>query len=123
MTEYYEKTPPTCVVSILGTEYNVYLNVRENDDAILKEADGYTDKTSHKIVIADKNAESDLDDYAAHMKKVLRHEIIHAFLFESGLGACAVWQTDEQEHPEQLVDWMVVQFPKMLKAFQTVGAL
>lgn len=123
MTEYYEKTQPTCMVSILGTEYSVYLYVSERDDVILKEADGYTDKTSHKIVIADKNVESDLDDYAAHTKNVLRHEIIHAFLFESGLGSCAIWHTDDQEHPEQLVDWMAAQFPKILKAFQTVGAL
>ena len=120
---YYDDKAPTCTVSVLGTEYRVYMCVNESDDEILKSADGYTDKTSHKIVLADKGIESDLDDYSAHVKKVLRHELIHAFLFESGLGACAAWHEGDDEHPEQMVDWIAFQFPKILKAFQTVGAI
>ena len=119
---YYDDKAPTCTVDVLGTEYRLYLYVKDTDDEILKSADGYTDKTSHKIVIADKGIESDLDDYMAHVKKVMRHELIHAFLFESGLGACAAWHEGD-EHPEQMVDWIAFQFPKILKAFQTVGAL
>ena len=42
---------------------------------------------------------------------------------ESGLGADAAWYVVGQEHPEQTVDWLARQFPKMIKAFQTVGAL
>lgn len=120
---YYDHKAPTCTVNVLGTEYRLYLYVKEADDEILRDADGYTDKTSHKIVIADKGIDSDLDDYMAHVKKVMRHELIHAFLFESGLGACAAWHENDDEHPEQMVDWIAIQFPKILKAFQTVGAL
>lgn len=120
---YYDDKAPTCTVDVLGTEYRVYMGVKEADDEILRDADGYTDKTSHKIVIADKLKDTDLDDYGAYVKKVLRHELVHAFLFESGLGASAVWIEEENEHPEQMVDWIAFQFPKMVKAFQTVGAL
>ena len=122
MSNYDDKVP-TCTVDVLGTEYRVYMGVREADDEILRDADGYTDKTSHKIVIADKLKDTDLDDYGAYVKKVLRHELVHAFLFESGLGGCAAWHKDDDEHPEQMVDWIAFQFPKILKAFQTVGAL
>ena len=46
-------------------------------------------------------------------KKTLRHEIIHAFMFESGLDECSTWGVDES-----LIDWIALQFPKMLKAFE-----
>lgn len=51
-------------------------------------------------------------------KKVLRHEIIHAFFGESGLRSCSEYAEDEE-----LVDWIAIQFPKILKAFEQVGAL
>lgn len=123
MQEYYRITAPTCKVDVLGTEYMIYLDVPVDADDVLKDADGYTDKSNHKIVIADRIKESDLDDYVGYRKKVIRHELVHAFLFESGLGANAVWKADGEEHPEMMVDWIAAQFPKLIKAYQVVGAL
>lgn len=120
---YYNKNMPTCKVDVLGTEYNLFLGVPESEDENLKNYSGYCDKTSHKIVVADKPQDCNLDDYISYRKQVMRHELIHAFMFESGLGGDSVWHVDGQEHPEQTVDWIARQFPKMLKAFQTVGAL
>lgn len=120
---YYDKTGATCVVSVLGTDYRIFLDVPEAEDPILKECAGYCDKTSHRIVVCKKEADADLDDDAQYRKQILRHELIHAFLFESGLGGDAAWYIEGQEHPEQTVDWIARQFPKMLKAFQQVGAL
>lgn len=55
-------------------------------------------------------------------KKVLRHEVIHGFLYESGLwnnsGNVEAWGRSEE-----ITDWIAIQFPKMLKAFQEVGCL
>lgn len=45
--------------------------------------------------------------------EVCRHEIIHAFLFESGL-------IDECSD-EQLVNYLAMQIPKMLKVFQELN--
>lgn len=120
---YYDRTGATCVVSVLGTDYRIFLDVPEAEDPILKECAGYCDKTSHRIAVCEKAAGANLDDYARYRKRVIRHELIHAFLFESGLGGDAAWHIEGQEHPEQTVDWIARQFPKMLEAFQQVGAL
>lgn len=120
---YFEDKSPDCVVSVLGTDYRIFLDVPEAEDSILKECAGYCDKTSHQIAVCAKEADANLDDDAQYRKRILRHELVHAFLFESGLGGDAAWCVPGQEHPEQTVDWIARQFPKMLKAFQQVGAL
>ena len=120
---YYDRTGATCVVSVLGTDYRIFLDVPEAEDPILKECSGYCDKTSHRIAVCAKGPDANLDDDLQYRKQILRHELIHAFLFESGLGGDAAWHIRGQEHPEQTVDWIAQQFPKMLKAFQQVGAL
>lgn len=123
LMSYYDRTGATCVLSVLGEDYRIFLDVPETEDPILKECSGYCDKTSRRIAVCAKESDANLDDDTRYRKRVLRHEIIHAFLFESGLGADAPWQVSGQEHPEMVVDWMARQFPKLLKAFQTVGAL
>ena len=121
---YYDDKAPTCTVDVLGTEYSLYLDVPEDEDEILQTNAGYCDDTSHIIAICREEPEDDIDDFASYQKRIMRHEIIHAFMFESGLGGDAVWHNiDRQKHPEQTVDWFARQFPKILKAFQTVGAL
>ena len=120
---YYDNKAATCKVSVLGTEYSLYLDVSPEDDPLLEDMNGYCDKTVKRIVVADRAKDSDLADWMDYRKTVMRHELIHAFLFESGLGCDSVWHVEGQEHPEQTVDWIARQFPKILKAFQTVGAL
>jgi hypothetical protein len=120
---YFEDKSPDCVVSVLGTDYRIFLDVPESADDILKTCFGYCDKTAHLIAVGEKSQDANLIDWQAYARQVLRHELIHAFLFESGLGGDSVWYVSGQEHPEQTVDWIARQFPKMLKAFQQVGAL
>lgn len=52
----------------------------------------------------------------------MRHEIIHAFLAESGLQA-NYEHYRQFGHDETLVDWMAIQFPKIYKAFREADAL
>lgn len=105
-------------VDILGTKYTVYLDVDEKDDAHLKEADGYMDHSVKRIVVAKiESDEQSLADLRMHAKKVLRHEIIHAFLAESGLGENS-GEAGSWARNEEMVDWIAIQFPKILKAFQ-----
>lgn len=66
-------------VNILGTEYKV---IRE--PFADKDIDGYCDYTSREIRIRDDNV-NEVGDFDELMRKQLRHEIIHAFLAESGL--------------------------------------
>ena len=51
-------------------------------------------------------------------KKVLRHEIIHAYLGESGLRSSSEWAENEE-----MVDWFAIQFPKILKTFSELCIL
>lgn len=107
-------------VNILGTNYSVY-DRSEKEDKYLKDCDGYCDKTTKEIVVKTEGEDCELGDFEVYRKKVLRHEIIHAFLFESGLHEN--FRHSEFGHDETYVDWIAAQFPKMVQAFREVGAL
>lgn len=104
-------------VNILGTDYEVFES-NKKEDKLLKSADGYCDHTEHKCIIDElvPNAKS-VGNMDAYRQKLIRHELIHAFLFESGLGAES-WGTNEE-----MVDWIAFQFPKMLEAFKWASAI
>lgn len=107
------------VINVLGTSY-VILERSAAEDRALEDCDGYCDKTAKLIVIAKKEDDCDLLDFDSYRKKVMRHEIIHAFLFESGLHEC--WE-HKGGHDETYVDWIAVQFPKLLRAFEEASCL
>lgn len=104
-------------VNILGTKYRI-VQSDSGEDVVLEKADGYCDCTTKTIVIRDvlptSNSVGDLESYR---KRVVRHELIHAFLFESGLAGES-WAGNEE-----IVDWIANQFPKLLQAFKKVNAL
>ena len=56
-------------------------------------------------------------------KDVLRHEIIHAYLSESGLSANASHCYGSWAENEEMVDWFSIQSPKIYKTFIEVGCL
>ena len=107
-------------VDILGTIYTV-TEATPDEDKYLIECDGYCDKTSKKIVIAAKDERCELDDFIVYQKKVKRHEIIHAFLIESGIQEN--YKNNECGHDEIMVDWFAIQFPKLQKAFYEADCL
>lgn len=103
-------------VDVLGTEYTIELKVLRDEDC-----DGFCDYTSKRIVIRSDNTNA-VDDFEWLQKKQLRHEIVHAFLAESGLQ-CNFEHAQKFGHEETTVDWIAVQFPKLLHAFKEAGAL
>lgn len=107
------------IINVLGTSYSIEEHSTA-EDRLLEDCDGYCDKTTRQIVIAKKENDCDLGDFEAYRKKVMRHEIIHAFLFESGLHEC--WE-HKSGHDETFVDWIAVQFPKLLEAFKEAGCI
>ena len=107
-------------INILGTEYTLEV-MQQKEDAYLEKADGYCDKTSKKIVVKARDDGNELDDYEVYLKKIKRHEIIHAFLFESGLHEN--WTHPDCGHDETYVDWIAAQFPKLLAAFQAADCI
>jgi hypothetical protein len=107
-------------IDILGTKYTVQV-LPKTEDKFLEQVDGYCDKTSKKIVVKAKDETCELEDFEIYKKTCLRHEIIHAFLFESGLHEN--FKHEPWGHDETVVDWIAVQFPKLLKAFKAVDCL
>lgn len=108
-------------INVLGTEYTVEV-LSPDAEHYLKEnkCDGYCDSSSHRIVVST-CPESDLDDLESYIKCVKRHEIIHAFMNESGLQSS--WEHHQYGQEETVVDWIAIQFPKLLKAFEAADAL
>lgn len=107
-------------ISVLGTEYTVYKRSKLEDKS-LEQCDGYCDKSTHEIVVCVKESDCEIGDFESYQKKCLRHEIIHAFLFESGLHEN--WKHDTFGHDESYVDWIAAQFPKLQKAFKDADCL
>jgi hypothetical protein len=100
-----------CKINVLGTDYRIVPKELKNEDI-----DGFTDNTAKEIVIRTDNV-NNVGDFDFLQKKQLRHEIIHAFLSESGLQCN--WQHMEQfGHDETTVDWFAIQSPKIFKVFQ-----
>lgn len=102
-------------VDILGTIYTVHTDVSESDEPRLKDADGITDFTTKDIYLARFDQDEDsFQNIGAWGDKCLRHELIHAFLFESGIDCNSKWGRDEE-----IVDWIAIQFPKIEAAIHT----
>lgn len=104
-------------INVLGTEIKVLFR-EEKQDLKLEELGGYFDATESLIVVKIPEKDSmSVGNLENHQKKVLRHEIIHAFLHESGLD----WSTAPSEcwaTNEEMVDWFAIQSPKIFKVFR-----
>ncbi len=86
-------------INVLGTDYNIYTSTAEQDEQ-LKKCDGYIVPELKKICLDSKPNKQ-------HQDHVLTHELIHAFLYESGLDV-ETWASSEE-----IVDWISLQLMKM----------
>lgn len=114
-------------VNILGTEYTIETH-KISEDEILKKENwaGYCGK--EEIVIAD-TTEKEYFPYMSdkeqviYRKEILRHEIVHAFLNESGLCGSTNKTGDGWAYNEEMIDWIAIQSPKIFKAYQEADCL
>ena len=92
----YNKSPRTSYhvndiysITILDKKWDIVF-CDKKDDQELNDCDGYTStrQGERKMVIA--------KDAYQSKEQILRHELIHAFLFETGLGFCSDWATNEE---------------------------
>lgn len=107
-------------VNVLGVEYTIKKS-NKVEDLGLETCSGYCDHTTKTIVIDTFKPYEELPDALGNMddyeKKVIRHELVHAFLYESGLSSNS-WAKDEE-----IVDWIACQFPKLQTAFTQCDAI
>lgn len=107
-------------VNILGSEWTI---VYKDEDPAFVEAEGYCEDATRKIIIENIKIDKsdplafDLEAQAINQKRILRHEIMHAFLSESGLADSSTkvesWATNEE-----MVDWFARQSPKIFKVYK-----
>ena len=100
-------------INILGTEYSFRVDEQVMNDA---GADGMCRFHSKEIILRpEENILEDGTDeeIRTYYNKVIRHEVVHAALHESGLTHYA--------NDELLVEWLAVQFPKLAEIFKKAG--
>ncbi len=107
-------------VDILGTVYTIKEH-SDTENELLADCDGYCDWTTKEIILQ-REVEGNLGDMEAYIRKVLRHEIVHAFFVESGLDAAA-GEVDSWARNESVVDWFSRQGQKIYAAWKEAGAL
>lgn len=110
------------VINILGSKWSLINRNYEDDILFQQDVLGYTDQSTKTIVIV-KNRPNNPHMYNnldPVVKETIRHEIIHAFLDESGLCECT---KDNWARNEEMIDWFAIQFPKIVKAMNKAKAL
>ena len=109
-------------VNILGEEYSImfvdeyperFSDFEESTDALCN----FYDKLIY--VLNPKEKYLTEDGKINLNKRKLRHEIVHAFFFESGLSS----NTRAWAENEEMVDWIAIQAPKIFKVFQELEIL
>lgn len=115
-------------ISILGENYHIDL-VDLEDDSYAKNNHylGYHDAVEKRIVVIDLHSVPEYADESekandTRMQETLRHEIIHAFLFESGLSdnsnSSPAWGTNEE-----MIDFFALQWLKIQTAIYNSSIL
>lgn len=115
MNELECKLPSSAIV--LGTEYTI-VYATEKEHPALATYDGFCDFSAKRVVVNSFSGElADdsglrVENLQAVLNKIVRHELVHAFFYESGLHVCS-----EYAMQEELVDWLAIQVPKLSKLF------
>ena len=114
--------------NILGTEYEIVFKDYDDEPAFSKNGiDGYCDSIEKVICVGNKNTFPDWEDETEKyckkaQKATLRHEIIHAFLCESGLQDNSIALNNVAwARNEEMIDFFAIQFPKIKKVFEDLN--
>lgn len=116
-------------VMVLGTAYEIIVKKYNEEEAFAEQKiDGYCDGGKRQIVVCDMSTykgweKEDALSVELQMKQTLRHEIVHAFFNESGLGSSAGHFEGAWAQCEEMVDWIALQGPKIYAAWLEAGAL
>lgn len=116
-------------VSILGTYYRID-RVGYDSYSLFKDESniGSCEYYDKRIVICDLathptfSSESESSRLSME-KETLRHEIVHAFLYESGLAGSSLGIENGWATNEEMVDWIAIQANKLIEAWKAAGCL
>ena len=103
-------------IDILGTEYEIiYKSIEEYERLMQNEA---ITNTCDKTITISKRERPE-----KYTNKIIRHEIIHAFLYESGLSCNSNNTEYGWAENEEMVDWFAIQSPKIFKIYKELDIL
>lgn len=106
----------TMKIDILGTEYTIKHVEKEAVKVFEDEiADGLCDCTSREIVIRNIKDDEDIGNKQKYINRVLRYEVIHAYMFECGLGV--EMPHPQTGHDEAMIDWFARMAPRIMQTF------
>lgn len=105
------------ILHILGVEYKIL--ILERDDYRYSESDAaFMDFSTKELLICNYTQDTQsVKDLIEYQRVTIRHEIVHAFLYESGLWASS-FSTQHWAQNEEMVDWIAIQAPKLTAAFK-----
>lgn len=111
-------------VNVMGQEYQI-IKVNHDQYKTCVGADGWNDLYGKKIYYVDPETDPDSDPIATSpeelVKQVLKHEIVHAFLVESGLAFSSHSTSGAWAMNEEMVDWIAWNGEKLHKAWKEAG--
>ena len=116
-------------VDVLGTRYSVYrVTSGENEYMEKLHYGGLCTTIDHRIYILDLSTTEEWGGETEEVRKsmeacTLRHEVIHAFLNESGLQWNSFAPENAWAKNEEMVDWIAIQAPKIFKVYQELGCV
>lgn len=116
-------------IDIMGVEYTIEKRDYNADPLFEKMGcDGWCDGLKKEIVLCNMQThphyvDDDAERNALVEKETLRHEIVHAFFNESGLKGSSLTYEGGWAKNEEMVDWIAIQFPKLLKAFKDADCM
>lgn len=116
-------------IDVLGTKYLIRrVNAGQDEYMDKMHYGGYCDANKHEIVILNLKSCDDWKNEPDEVRKnnekcTIRHELVHAFLNESGLQWNSFIPDKAWARNEEMVDWIALQFPKLLEAFKAADAL
>ena len=106
-------------VNILGTDYVLHICQSSKDKRFEELAcDGFCDQSTQELFVTnyiDSKEPISVKDPAYCIRGAIRHEMVHAFLYESGLGSD--WEHKQYGQEETTVDWIARQFPNMYETY------
>lgn len=116
-------------LNVLGTEYSMIFKEYDEDDYFdEKGICGYCDGVMKEIVIGVvqtfPGCEEDSPERCERMmKETMRHEIVHAFMYESGLGESSLQYSGGWSKNEEMIDWIASQGLKLYDVWKAAGAI
>ena len=116
-------------VNILGTLYEIIVKKYDEEKEFERlSIYGFCDGYAKEIVVCDMSTyegwEHDTEKtITAAQKQTIRHEIVHAFFYESGLWDNSFGIDNSWAKNEEMVDWIALQGEKIYNAWKEANAL